>query len=103
MTDYPLAFSGGQLTGAGKVKPGSGATAGVTSTATVAPAAKGVPTIQGHFTQLLPGTMNFELGVTAQHPSAIVCWPAEFVGRTLYWNTNLNATHWTLLPGVTNR
>ncbi|MBI3849093.1 MAG: hypothetical protein HY298_02205 [Verrucomicrobia bacterium] len=34
---------------------------------------------------------------------ALVCWPVEFPGYDLYWNTNLSVTNWTLLPGVTNR
>ncbi|MCX6924291.1 MAG: hypothetical protein NT154_13920, partial [Verrucomicrobia bacterium] len=64
-TTYQLALSGGQLTGAGTVKPGSGTAAQVTSAATVAPATNGVLRIEGDFTQLLPGTVNFELGSTA--------------------------------------
>jgi hypothetical protein len=39
----------------------------------------------------------------AAEDSALVCWPAEFVGYQLYYNTNLNQTNWTLIPGVTNR
>jgi hypothetical protein len=35
--------------------------------------------------------------------SALICWPAEFTGYGLYWSTNLNASSWSLLPGVTNR
>jgi hypothetical protein len=34
---------------------------------------------------------------------ALVCWPSEFSGYELLWSTNVSATNWTLLPGVTNR
>ena len=33
----------------------------------------------------------------------VVCWPWEFPGFSLYANTNLNTTNWTLVPAVTNR
>jgi fibronectin-binding autotransporter adhesin len=190
-TAQPLALSGGQLTGMGAVKPGTG----LTSASRVAPAgSNGVLTVQGDFTQLLPGALEFELGgtapgtnhsrlnitgsarlsgsigvrlapgylpnpgdsfqvmtfashtgdfacfngflllgqnrrlqmsygttnltlvtvtapdptnvaltVVAQYPSAVVCWPADFAGYGLYWNSNLATTNWTWLPGVTNR
>jgi fibronectin-binding autotransporter adhesin len=189
-TAQPLALAGGQLTGAGTVRPGTG----LTSAATVAPATNGVLRIEGKFTQLLPGTLNFALGgtvpgtnhsqlritgdaslagtigvtlaegyqpspgdafnvmtfksragdfacfngflflgqnrrlltqysatnlslvtvslsdptnavprVTAQYPSALVCWPAEFTGWQLYATTNLATPHWLPLPGASNR
>jgi hypothetical protein len=41
--------------------------------------------------------------ITADYPTALVCWPAEFTGWQLLANTGLTTTNWTILPGVTNR
>jgi hypothetical protein len=194
LTAQPVALAGGQLLGAGTLRPGFGAAALLTSAATVAPAATGVLQIQGNYHQLLPGVLNFALAgtdpgtnhsrlvitgdatfagtigvqradgylpaegdrfevmsfrsrtgdfacyngflllghdrrlitewgttnltlvtasapdptnaiprVTAQYPSAIVCWPAEFTGWQLYATTNLAAPAWQPLPSATNR
>jgi hypothetical protein len=54
-------------------------------------------------TVTLPDPTNGVPRVTAQYPSALVCWPAEFVGYGLAFTTNLNFPTWTPLPGVTNR
>jgi hypothetical protein len=35
--------------------------------------------------------------------AALVCWPAEFTGWSLYWNTNLNFNEWHLIPEATYR
>lgn len=68
----------------------------------------------GHDRRLLPvyGASNFTLAtVGAPDPTnvslsigfedvALVCWPAEFTGWSLYWNTNLSSNGWQLVPGA---
>jgi hypothetical protein len=61
------------------------------------------PTNLALVTVTAPDPTNVVPRVTAQWPSAIVCWPAEFVGYGLACSTNLSTTNWTVLPGVTNR
>ena len=52
-------------------------------------------------TRTAPEPTTVPLRVTVDG-DALVCWPAEFSGRELYWSTNLSQTNWTLLPGVTS-
>ena len=49
-----------------------------------------------------PDPTNVPLRVTVD-AAALICWPVEFPGGELYWNTNLAQTNWTLLANVTNR
>jgi hypothetical protein len=50
-----------------------------------------------------PDPTDVVLSVGAQQTSAIVCWPTEFVGYSLYAATNLTTPEWTPQPSVTNR
>ncbi len=49
-----------------------------------------------------PDPTNVSLKV-AFGDAALVCWPAEFTGWSLYWNTNLTFTNWHLVPEATHR
>ena len=61
------------------------------------------PTNLALVTVTAPDPTNVVPRVTAQWPSAIVCWPAEFTGWQLYGTTNLATPQWQPLPGATNR
>ncbi|MBP8259644.1 MAG: hypothetical protein KA118_08265, partial [Verrucomicrobia bacterium] len=54
-------------------------------------------------TVAMPDPADPPIRVAAQDGSAIVCWPAEFVGCQLYWSTNIVAPVWTPLPDITHR
>jgi hypothetical protein len=45
---------------------------------------------------------NFSLSAAVQGQAFALAWPSEFGNHSLYANTNLNDTTWTIIPGVTN-
>jgi hypothetical protein len=49
-----------------------------------------------------PDPTNVSLSIGFED-AALVCWPAEFTGWSLYWNTNLNFSEWYLVPGDGNQ
>jgi hypothetical protein len=51
----------------------------------------------------LPDPTNVAPRITVEYPAALICWPTEFTGYSLWASTNLNFTNWTVIPGITNR
>ncbi len=50
-----------------------------------------------------PDPVVVTLGVAAEGETALIWWPSEYSGGSLYVKPNLNEPTWTLLPGVLGR
>lgn len=54
-------------------------------------------------TVTMPDPTNPPVRLTAEGAMSLYCWPAEFTGWQLLASTNVAATNWPVVPGVTNR